>query len=92
MKTKQTITEKLTIEMTYLSNERSILAYLRTFMVFLSSGVAIIEIETLENYNIIAYILLSLAPIILIVGIIRFFTVKKAVKKIVDEYHKQALS
>ncbi len=89
MKNKLTLSEKLTIEMTYLSNERSFLAYVRTVMVFLSSGVAIMEIKTLYEYRIIAYILLSISPIILIIGIYRFFSVKKAVNQTVEHFHKQ---
>ncbi len=82
---KLALNEKLTIEMTYLSNERSLLAYMRTFMVFLSSGVAILEIEVLKGYTIMAYIFLAVSPIILLIGIFRFFRVKKTINKIIEK-------
>ncbi len=79
---------KLTIEMTYLSNERSILAYLRTFIVFISTGVAIFNIEKFNRYNIWGYIAIIVAFIILFIGIYRFIKVNKTIIKIVkDQYN-----
>jgi inner membrane protein YidH len=76
-----TLNETLTVEMTNLANERSLLAYMRTFVVFLSSGIAILKIELFKDLIIVAYLLLSLSPILLLVGIIRFFQVKKTIDK-----------
>ncbi len=79
---------KLTIEMTYLSNERSILAYLRTFIVFISAGVAIFNIEKFNRYNLWGYTAIIVAFIILFIGIYRFIKVNKTVIKIVkDQYN-----
>ena len=76
-----TLNEALTVEMTNLANERSLLAYMRTFVVFLSSGIAILKIELFKDLILVAYVLLSLSPILLIIGIIRFFQVKKTIDK-----------
>ena len=74
-----TLNEALTVEMTNLANERSLLAYLRTFVAFLSSGIAVLKIELFKDLIVVAYILLSLSPLLLIIGIIRFFQVKKTI-------------
>jgi putative membrane protein len=76
-----TLNEALTVEMTNLANERSLLAYMRTFVVFLSSGIAILKIELFKDLIILAYVLLSVSPILLFIGIIRFFQVKKTIDK-----------
>ena len=68
-----TLNEALTVEMTNLVNERSLLAYMRTFVVFLSSGIAILKIELFKDLITLAYVLLSLSSILLLVGIVRFF-------------------
>lgn len=41
------LTNKLAIDKTNLANERIFLAYFRTFIVFLSSGFAIIKLDML---------------------------------------------
>ena len=43
--------EELTFDMTNLANERSLLAYMRTFVVFLSSGIAILKIRIFSKFD-----------------------------------------
>lgn len=74
-------TDMLAMERTRLANERTFLAYFRTFIVFLSSGIAIIKINALQEIISIGYFLLFLSPILLIVGLIRFLYVKRQLKK-----------
>jgi len=85
------LNDLLTVEMTYLSNERSLLAYMRTFMVFLSSGIAILKIEILDSFLSLGYILIILSGIILIIGIFRFFKVKNSVQNILQKIDKSQL-
>lgn len=80
-KTKLKPTDELAMERTRLANERTFLAYFRTFIVFLSSGVAIIKMEVLQDIVIIGYFLMILAPILFLVGLIRFFYVKRRLRK-----------
>jgi putative membrane protein len=80
-KVKLSNTDALAIERTRLANERTFLAYFRTSIVFLSSGVAIIKIEALRDITDIGYFLIVIAPILLIIGIIRFFYVRSQLKK-----------
>ena len=85
------LNDLLTVEMTYLSNERSLLAYMRTFMVFLSSGIAILQIKSLIKVLYLGYFFIGLSILILIVGVIRFFKVKKNVKNIFNNIDKSKL-
>ncbi len=85
------LNDLLTVEMTYLSNERSLLAYMRTFMVFLSSGIAIFQIKSLEKVWYFGYFFIGLSILILIIGIFRFFKVKINVKTILNNIDKSKL-
>ena len=73
---------RLALTRTKLANERTFLAYFRTFVVILSSGLAIIKIEALNNIMLLGYFLIGISVILVIIGIIRFFYVKKQVNKI----------
>jgi len=70
----------LAIERTKLANERTFLAYFRTFIVFLGSGITILKLEFLTELKTFGMILSIISPIILIVGIIRLFSVKRKIK------------
>ena len=72
----------LALERTKLANERTFLAYFRTFIVFLSSGFAILKLEILQEIKILGFFLIGLAPVLLLIGIARFYYVKKSTKKL----------
>lgn len=71
----------LAVDRTKMANERTFLAYFRTFIVILSSGIAILKVELLEDMVDLGFFFILLAPIILIVGLVRFFFVKRHIKK-----------
>ena len=73
-------TDLLAIERTRLANERTFLAYFRTFIVLLSSAIAILKLQVLEDIRFLGYALLVVSPILLLVGILRFFYMKKHLK------------
>jgi putative membrane protein len=75
------LTDYLALERTRLANERTFLAYFRTFIVFLSSGLAILKLNVLSDIKIIGYYLLVVAPILLLIGVLRFFYVRKQLRK-----------
>ena len=77
---KLSTTDQLAIDRTRLANERTFLAYFRTFIVLLSSGVAILKIELLEELKSLAYLFLITAPVILLIGTARLWTVKRKLK------------
>jgi putative membrane protein len=78
-------TDYLAMERTKLANERTFLAYFRTFIVFLSSGVAIIKLEILEEIQALGFALLFMSPILLLIGILRFYFMKRRLRK----YYKE---
>lgn len=71
------LSDLLALERTKLANERTFLAYFRTFIVFLSSGFAIVKLEILHELKYLGLFFLVIAPILLLIGAIRFYTVKK---------------
>lgn len=73
-------TDLLAIERTKLANERTFLAYFRTFIVLLSSAIAIIKLEVLEEIRFLGFGLFVISPMVLLVGVLRFFYVKKHLK------------
>lgn len=84
MKEKNTLITRdwLAIERTKLANERTFLAYFRTFIVILGTGITILKLEFLSDLKSFGISLLVIAPIILIIGIIRLFKVKRTIKKL----------
>ena len=80
-KLKLTLRDIVALERTKLANERTFLAYFRTFIVFLSSGFAILKLEFLQEIKDLGYVFILIAPILLIIGISRFFYVKRHIRK-----------
>lgn len=78
------LADNLAIDRTKLANERTFLSYFRTAVVFLSSGVAIIELEFLSDVKYLGVFLLVISPMVFIVGIHRFLTMKKRI----NDYYK----
>jgi putative membrane protein len=82
MKTKDMkLTDALAIDRTRLANERTFLAYFRSFIVFLSSGFAILKLELLQDIREIGWFLIAIGPLLLVVGILRFFYVKRHIRR-----------
>lgn len=75
------ITDELAIDRTRLANERTFLAYFRTFIVILSSGLAILKMDLFEQIRNLGYFFVIIAPVLLIIGVSRFFYVKRRIGK-----------
>jgi putative membrane protein len=75
----------LAIERTRLANERTFLAYFRTFMVFLGGGISLLEMEVFAEIRYLGFVLLALAPVILLVGAIRLVKVRNTIRKYYQE-------
>ncbi len=71
----------LAIERTKLANERTFLAYFRTFIVILGTGITLLKLEIFSEFRNFAELLIAIAFIILIIGSIRLFYVRKKIKK-----------
>lgn len=75
----------LAIDRTRMANERTFLAYLRTFIVVLSSGVAILKVDALQEMFDLGIFLVVIAPVILLIGLLRFLYVRRHIRK----YHQE---
>ena len=78
-KSNLTVNESLALERTKLAIERTFLAYFRTVVVFLSSGFAIFQIESLSKIKELGLVLMIIGPIVLIVGSVRFIVIRKKI-------------
>lgn len=77
-----TLTDLLAIDRTRLANERTFLGYFRTFIVIFSSGAAIVKLDFLDELKTLGVFFMIIGPALLIMGIARFFYVKKHIKKL----------
>jgi len=75
----------LAIERTVLANERTFLAYFRTSAVFLTSGLAILNIEFFVRMRDFALVLLFGSPIVLALGLWRYLVVRRKVLRLAKE-------
>ncbi|WP_460218607.1 DUF202 domain-containing protein [Psychroserpens sp. MEBiC05023] len=71
----------LAIERTKLANERTFLAYFRTFLVILGTGVTILKLEFFSDLKSYGIILIILSLILLLIGVLRLFSVKRTIRK-----------
>jgi putative membrane protein len=70
----------LAIERTKLANERTFLAYFRTFIVILGTGITLLKIEFFSDLKFFGWILIFISPVILLIGILRLYRVKKTIR------------
>lgn len=78
-------TDWLALERTRLANERTFLAYFRTFIVVFASGLTIIKIQMLHNILNLGYTFLGASFLLLLIGVLRFFLVRRRIKKYFNE-------
>lgn len=82
-KSKLILRDLLAVDRTKLANERTFLSYFRSFIVIVSSGIAIIKIDFLEEIQNLGWAFIFIGPALLLVGIFRFFCVRKKI----DQYY-----
>jgi len=75
------IRDYLARQRTTLANQRTLLSYIRTSLYFLVSGVALFEVQKLEQVKNLGYLAFILSAIFLIFGIANFYQVKNKLKK-----------
>ncbi len=80
-KSKLSLSDWLAIERTHLANERTFLAYFRTTLALLAGSVTILRLDAFRDIRWLGYILLVLAPIVLILGIWRLISVKRKIEQ-----------
>jgi inner membrane protein YidH len=77
--------DELAIERTKLANERTFLAYFRTSIFFLATGVSIIHINFFSEVNFLGWLFVVISPLLLSIGVIRLFKVRKSISEMVDK-------
>ena len=79
---KQLITRDwLAIERPKLANERTFLVYFRTFIVILGTSITLMKLELFQDLKSVGVIFTAMSPILLIVGLVRLFSVKRKINK-----------
>jgi putative membrane protein len=78
---KVVIQDRLAMDLTSLSNERTLLVYIRTALAFLASGVALIHFFEKPAMIIIGWALLPLGIACAIFGFVRFNHVRKVLQQ-----------
>ncbi|MEX0882654.1 MAG: DUF202 domain-containing protein [Cyclobacteriaceae bacterium] len=66
---------------TKLANDRTLLAYIRTSLYFIVSGTALIKVEDLENVKGLGYFSFLISLLLLIMGFINFFRLRRKLRK-----------
>jgi putative membrane protein len=82
------IQDRLAMDLTSLSNERTLLNYVRTALAFLASGVALIHFFEAPGMVIIGWALLPLGVACAIFGILRFNHVRKILQQ---QWHMRSM-
>jgi putative membrane protein len=77
-------TDQLAIDRTLLANERTFLAYFRTAVVFLTSGLAVMNIEFFAAIRQLSFLLIGLSPLVFLGGAWRFWVVRRSIR---SHYH-----
>lgn len=73
-----TTRDKLALERTRLANERTLLAYVRTGLSLLAAAAVLSQFfTTMAQYEPISWFLAVSGLVVLVIGVIRFFTVRK---------------
>ena len=77
----------LTLDRTILANERTLLAYLRTFIGTFSAGIAMIKFLDAPLLTLIGYIFVAMSPFFVVFGVLRYvqFSLKLKTLKTNDE-------
>jgi putative membrane protein len=78
----------LAVERTRLANERTFLAYFRSSVVFLATGISIVSIHLFENVDYLGWGFIILSPIMFFIGLHRLRFVRKIIIKTINKAEK----
>lgn len=71
------VTDRLALGRNKLANERTLLAYIRTFLSFVVAGVSLIQFFHVVWFIVLGYCLIPAGFLILIMGAIRYYRVER---------------
>ena len=78
-----TVQQDLAVPLTWLANERTLLAYVRTFMGFVGLGVALIALFATQAGMILGAVSIATGSVVMIIGLISYTRTRSA---LVDEH------
>jgi len=81
--------DHLALERTKLANERTLLSYIRTSLYLVLGGIAFLGMRDLEEIKNLGYFSLLLSSVVLVIGIIRFYQLKKHLTKMYQSVPKE---
>jgi putative membrane protein len=76
----------LALDRTKLANQRTLLAFVRTSLYLVVSGIAVIKVDFLEKISFLGFILVGVSLIVLILGIWNYFHFRK---KMMNQYRQE---
>ena len=82
-KDKLNLSDRLAIERTHMANERTFLAFFRSSVFFLGTGISIIHINIFEDVPYLGWGFIILSPLMFLMGLYRLIKVRKFIKKII---------
>ncbi|MFK5879065.1 MAG: DUF202 domain-containing protein [Flavobacteriaceae bacterium] len=78
------LSDILAIERTRLANTRTFLAYFRSSVFFLATGLSIIKINFFDDVSYLGWGFVVIAPLLFFLGLYRRIAVNKAINKMID--------
>ena len=81
---KLNLSDRLAIERTHLANERTFLAFFRSAVFFLGTGISILHINFFEDIPYLGWGFILLSPLMFLFGLFRLVRVRKFIKKTIQ--------
>jgi putative membrane protein len=81
--------DHLALERTKLANERTLLSYIRTTLYLVLGGIAFLGMRDLKEVKNLGYFSLTLSIIVLLIGIVRFYQLKRHLNKMYKSVPQQ---
>lgn len=73
--------DHLALERTRLANERTLMAYIRTSLYLILGGIAFLQLKSLGEIRWLGFIALTLSAFFIVFGCVRYFILRKKLKK-----------
>lgn len=79
----------LALERTRLANERTLFSYIRTALYLILGGIAFMQMDDFKTIKWLAPVCFVLSVFILVTGIIKYFVMRKRLKKFYTTHNSQ---
>jgi len=84
-KDKLNLSDRLAIERTNLANERTFLAFFRSAVFFLGTGISIIQINFFNDIPYLGWGFIVISPLMFLFGLYRLVSVRRFIKKTIQK-------